>query len=280
MSFYSYKQQYTFGFKEINLHDLTFATSSTKFYLGEECGAKANLSASTNDSTHTKPIDLKGDKQMFALKALLDLKVIKDAPLKTGGTCAVVTLTPTVTTAGTGTATVTLAGIEYEVALTSSESTATKVVTALKGALDPAGWTLSGTSTLIATQNSADGYTYSASDWGFAFVGTGSADVSGTWASTTSGVAPSDDTTQLDVEIWTADEDSSNADQYDSGTAHKICTIHKRFCDLVSSIEPVAQITMPKETGRFVWAVLCLPAIVSSTNPASGKILVHFDVNY
>lgn len=178
--------QYTFGLKTIPYSDIT----SSAIYYGNAVGGKA----SAGDAG---AIDFKAEKQMFSLKARFNIHVLEDVkPIDNGGTKGVVTITPTVTTAGAGVATVKVEGKAYDVDIAATDSTATKVCDAIREALNAdsdfkaSNWTTGGTSTLVLTQKVADGYTYASADFACTFVASASGVVSFASASTTSSVLP------------------------------------------------------------------------------------------
>lgn len=72
-----YKQQYVFGQVPFELDDLDTTTPS-KSYLGSANGGVANLSATTDDSTHTMPIDLKAEKQAHVQKIRVEIRVLEE----------------------------------------------------------------------------------------------------------------------------------------------------------------------------------------------------------
>jgi len=71
-----YKQQYVFGQVPFELKDLD-TTTPAKSYLGSAEGGVANLSATTDDSTHTMPIDLKAERQAHVQKIRVEIRVLE-----------------------------------------------------------------------------------------------------------------------------------------------------------------------------------------------------------
>jgi phage tail sheath gpL-like len=230
--------QYTFGLKAIPYSDVT----NSAIYYGNAAGGKAT-------AADAGAIDLKAEKQMFALKARFNIHVLESfAPVDNGGTKGVVTITPTVTTAGDGKVTITVEGDSYDVDITSSDSTATKVGDTIRAALNAdtdfknSNYTVGGTSTIVFTQKKADGYTYAAGDWGATYTATGSGNVSFAKANTTSSAAPTGYGVTFTIQHCTTA----------TGTFTDLVS-SKIACDaLCAQNTPVYEITVPSNCHRFV----------------------------
>ena len=230
--------QYTFGLKAIPYGDVT----SSAIYYGNAVGGKA----SADDAG---AIDLKAENQMFALKARFNIHVLESfAPVDNGGTKGVVTITPTVTTAGAGKVTIKVEGDSYDVDIAATDSTATKVGDAIRAALNAdsgfkaSNYTVGGTSTIVFTQKVADGYVYSADDWGATYTADDSGVISFAKAKTTDSVLP----TGYGVTFTLQHCKTANGTFTDLVSSKIACEA------LVAQNTPVYEITVPSNCHRFV----------------------------
>ena len=283
MSYYDYKQQYTYGFGPIDLHDLTFATYATKFYLGEAFGAKANLSKTTNDSTHTKPLDHKALKQMFHKKALLDILCLESfAPL---GTQQVVKLTFTNNATSAGKVTIEIKDetpVEVSVA---NGNTPAQIASACKDALGglknwTAGYTASNAYFTLTRKVAAASWTATETDNFNATIT--AATTTGTWAEVTAGVAVEADTTHVfKLDLKSVDNDT-DLDAYIAGTLtlDPIVSIYIKGNQAIPCATPAFESLMPSNVGLKSWFEISMPNISStSTNMTSGKLVIGYDKN-
>lgn len=281
MSYYNYKQQYTYGFKPVDLHDLTFASSATKFFLGENCGAFANLSKDTNDSTHTKPIDLKADKQMFVKKALLDVECLKDFAPR--GVKEVFKLTPTVTTAGAGTIAWKFRGVEQPAIEVTGTDTADTLVAKMVAVFHCDGWVASADTSnhlLLVTAVVADANV--AKDDAketFAYTKSGeTGTITGAWAVKTQGVAPEADNHYVKLDIMSVSTEAELEAYIAGGALVPVASVYLTPAMMVAQSSPVFEITMPSNLKALTWAEISMPN-ASSTNLDAGMFIAHFNPN-
>ena len=247
--------QYTFGLKAIDKNGLT----SGALYFGDAVGGKSTAG-------DAGALDFKAGKQFYYNKARLNLTCFEDVlPLDNGGTKGVVTVTPTVTTAGAGSATVMVEGEEYTVAIAATDSTATKVGDAIRAALNSdrdfklSNWTVGGTSTIVFTQKVADGYTYDANDWDFDFDADSTGVVSFSPASSTSSVAPTAYGTTFTLQ---------HADTK-TGTYTDLVSFKLMHSAMVAQNSPIMEFTVPSTAKQFMRM-----KVQSDANTTSGIVLV------
>lgn len=250
--------QYTFGLKTIPYSEIT----GSAIYYGNAVGGKASAS-------DAGAIDFKAEKQMFSLKARFNIYVLEDVkPLDNGGTKGVVTITPTVTTAGAGSVTIKVEGDSYDVDIASTDSTATKVGDAIREALNAdsdfktSNWTVGGTSTIVFTQKVADGYTYSADDWGATYTADDSGVISFAKVKTTDSALP----TAYGVTFTL--QHCKTVD----GTYEDLISIKVPCEALCAQNTPVIEFTVPSNCHRF--GKLKMQGDASAT---SGALLVAIE---
>lgn len=285
MSYNDYKQQYAYGFAPVALADLgALDSASDKFFLGENFGPKANLSKSTNDSTHTKPIDFKAGKQMFHKKALLDVEVIESiAPL--GHKQSVkLTLSSAVGTAGAHTITIkdeTPVVVEAAASATAAAEAAL-VATALAGLKN---WDVSYTATnayvTLTRKVAAENWTYSDTTK-FKFETTAGTQT-GAWSQPEgeTGVAPNADAHSVLLEFKSVNtEDDIDAYVAGSLTVDPDMAVYVKPGDAVVCNTPYFQSLMPSNTKRFSWVEISCPySATSSITFTAGKLLIHCNPN-
>jgi hypothetical protein len=281
-----YKQQYAFGFAPISLADLgAISSSSTKFFLGEACGAKANLSKVTgdNDSTHTKPIDFKAPKQMFHKKALLDVEVIESiAPMGAKQT-ATLTFTGTKATAA-GSYTIAIKdedGVTVTVAEDDTPSDiAAAVVTALGGLKAWVASAAAGVVTITKKVESAN-ITVNSDNFGFTGSATGISVTSSGFVAGTTGVAPEADPHVIKLDFFSADADAVAAyvDNSFSGLTPDH-TVYVKPGEAIVCNTPYFQSLMASLTKQYAWVELSVPyAGTASITYTAGKLLIHCNPN-
>lgn len=279
-----YKQQYAFGFGPVALADLgAISSSSTKFFLGEAFGAKANLSKVTgdNDATHTKPIDFKAPKQMFHKKAMLDVEVIESiAPM---GTKQVVTLTISSAAASDGKHTITIkdeSPVEVTIADdTTAAQAAAAVATALAGLKYWDAANASGQATVVLTKK-VEGANITVNSTNFKFETTVTTQT-GSFGSTTAGVAPEADPHYIKLDFFSADADALAAyvDNSFSGLTPDH-TVYVKPGEAIVCNTPYFQSLMASLTKQYAWVELSVPyAGTASITYTSGKLLIHANPN-
>lgn len=279
MSYNDYKQQYAYGFAPVALSDLgALSSAATKFFLGENFGPKANLSKTTNDSTHTKPICFKADKQMFHMKALLDIEVIESIePL---GTKQVVTLTLASAAGSAGKHTISIKGespVEVEIAnSTTAANAAAAVASALAGLVN---WDVSVSSAVITLTKKVAGANWTVTDTSNFKFETTVTTQTGTFASSTPGVAPEADGHYIKLDFYSADE--AGLDAYiGGGTLTADMTVYVKPGDAVVCNTPYFQSLMPSNTKEYSWVEISCPyAATASITFTSGKLLIHMNPN-
>ena len=283
MSYNDYKQQYAYGFAPVALSDLgALSSGSTKFYLGENCGPKANLSSSTNDSTHTMPLCFKANKQMFHKKAILDVEVIESmAPL---GVKQVVTLTISNAAASDGKDTITIrdeSPVEVSIADdTTAAQAAAAIATALAGLKNWTAVNTAGQATVVLTRKvEAENWTYSDTD-NFKFETTVTTQT-GAFSSTTSGVAPEADGHYIKLDFMSvATKDELDAYIATTLTVVPDMTVYVKPGEAVVCNTPYFQGLMPSNTKEFSWVEISCPyASTASITFTGGKLLIHCNPN-
>jgi len=280
-----YKQQYAYGFGPVALSDFgAISSSSTKFFLGENYGPKANLSKATgdNDSTHTKPIDFKAAKQMFHKKAMLDIEVLESIePL---GVKQVVKITFSGTAGAAGSVTLQPYG-EDEVTVTiANGNTATQsgdAVVAACGALKH--WGVSNSSGVVSftAKLPAANITVNATNFPLTADLTTQSISSSAFVSVTSGVAPEADGHYLKLDFMSADADELAAyvDNSFSGLVPD-ATVYVKPGDAIVDNTPYFQSLMPSNTKEYSWVEISCPyAGTASITFTSGAILAHINPN-
>ena len=247
--------QYTFGLKAIDKDGLT---SSAK-YFGDAVGGKS----SADDAG---ALDFKAGKQFYYNKARLNVTCFEDVqPVDNGGTKGVITVTPTVTTAGAGSLALKVEGESFTVAIEASDSTATKVGDKVRAALSASSafkdsnWTVGGTSTIVFTQKVADGYDYSSTDWAFTFTADSTGVITFSPAESTSSAVPTEYGTTFTLQ---------HADSK-TGTYTDLVSFKLMHSALVAQNTPVMEFTVPSSCKQF----LKLKA-QSDANTTSGIVLV------
>ena len=284
MSYYDYKQQYAYGFGPVALSDLgALSSGSTKFYLGENYGPKANLSASTNDSTHTKPIDFKANKQMFSKKARLDIEVIESfAPI---GAKQTVTLTFTGTKA-------TAAG-SYEISIKDEDSAtvtvaendtptdiASAVVTAL-GALKAWVATSAAGVVTLTKKIEEENITVNSTNFGITGSATGISITSSGFVAGTTGVAPEADGHYIKLDFMSV-ANATDLAAYIATTLTVIpdMTVYVKPSEAVVCNTPYFQSLMPSNTKEYSWVEISCPyASTASVTFTGGKLVIHVNPN-
>jgi len=285
MAHNDYKQQYAFGFAPVALADLgAISSSSTKFFLGEAFGAKANLSKVTgdNDSTHTKPIDFKAPKQMFHKKALLDVEVIESiAPM---GTKQVVKITFTGTAGAAGSVTLKPYG-EDEITVTIANSntasqSATAVATACAGLKN---WDVAADSGVVnfTAKMEAANITVNATNFPLSASLTTQAITGSAFVSVTAGVAPEADPHVIKLDFFSADADAI-ADYVDNSFSGLTPdhTVYVKPGEAIVCNTPYFQSLMASMTKQYAWVELSVPyAGTESITYTAGKLLIHCNPN-
>lgn len=285
MAYNDYKQQYAFGFEPVSLSALgAISSASTKFFLGEACGAKANLSKVTgdNDSTHTKPIDFKAAKQMFHKKALLDIEVIESiAPC---GTKQVVKITFSGTAGAAGSVKLQPYG-EDEVTVTiANGNTATQsgdaVVAACAGLKH---WDVANSSGVVSFTKKieAANITVNATNFPLTASLTTQSVSGGAFASVTAGVAPEADPHVIKLDFFSADADAvaSYVDNSFAGLTPDH-TVYVKPGEAIVCNTPYFQSLMASLTKQYAWVELSVPyAGTASITYTSGKLLIHCNPN-
>jgi len=285
MAYNDYKQQYAYGFAPVALSDLgAISSSSTKFFLGEAFGAKANLSKVTgdNDSTHTKPIDFKAAKQMFHKKALLDVEVIESiAPM---GTKQVVKITFTGNAGAAGSVELTPYGEEKVTVTIADENTPTQSAAAVVTACaNLKNWDVAndaGVVTFTAKKEAAN-ITVNATNFPLTASLTTQAITSGAFVSVTAGVAPEADPHVIKLDFFSADEDAVAAyvDNTFSGLTPDM-TVYVKPGEAIVCNTPYFQSLMASLTKQYAWVELSVPyAGTASITYTAGKLLIHCNPN-
>ena len=257
MAYNDYKQQYAFGFAPVALADLgAISSSSTKFFLGEAFGAKANLSKVTgdNDSTHTKPIDFKAPKQMFHKKALLDVEVIESiAPM---GAKQTVTLTFSGTASADGSYTIAIKDEDSVTVTTADEDTAAQVAGKVKAAL--AGlknWDASVASAVVTLTKKIESANITVNSTNFGITGstTGISITSSGFVAGTTGVAPEADAHVIKLDFFSADADAI-ADYVDNSFAGLTPdhTVYVKPGEAIVCNTPYFQSLMASNTKQYI----------------------------
>ncbi len=285
MGYTNYKQQFTFGFKEIDLGaTLPFSSSSTKYYLGEAVGAVANLSATTNDSTHTKPIDVKNNGIMFARKAILDIMAFES--LAPAGTKQVVTITLSGTAVADGSISVGIVGESSVATLTvdvTDMSTHTDIADALATAINSAFTTWSATASsgvvTLTRKKALANVTVNSTNFDIDKTGLTSLTV-GDATSSTAGVTPEADTTHVvKFDICSAKDSTELTAIVGGGTYVPIASLYVTPNMFEAQSEAIQQILMPKNVGQYVWVEMSMPNIASNTQMTAGICMVRFNPN-
>lgn len=276
-----YKQQYAYGFQPVALADLgALSSGSTKFFLGENCGPKANLSKTTNDATHTKPISFKAGKQMFHKKALLDVEVIESvAPL---GAKQVVKITFTGTAGADGSVKLQPYGEEEITVAIENGNTAAESAAAVAAACQGLKkWTVasdSGVVTFTAKMEAAN-ITVNATNFPLTATLTTQAITSSAFVSVTAGVAPEADGHYIKLDFMSADEDELDA-YIGGGSIVPDMTVYVKPGDAVVCNTPYFQSLMPSNTKEYSWVEISCPyAGTASITFTSGKLLIHCNPN-
>ena len=285
MSYFDYKQQYTYGFGPIDFSQLTFATYETKFYLGEAVGAKANLSKTSNESTYTKPLDHKALKQMFHKKALLDFLCLESfAPL---GRAQTVKLTISSTAGSAGKHTITIKDetpVEVDIAnSTTAAAAAAAIASALAGLKNwNVAYTASNAYVELTRKEASANWTYSDTTK-FKFETTVTTQT-GAWSQpdNKTGIAVEADTTHVfRFDLKSVDNDT-DLDAYIAGTLtlDPIVSIYIKGNQALPCATPAFESLMPSNVGLKSWFEVSMPNISStSTTMTSGKMVVGYDKN-
>lgn len=288
MSYNDYKQQYAYGFAPVALNDLgALSSSSTKFYLGEAFGPKANLSKTTNDLTHTKPLDFKAAKQMFYKKAVLDIEVIESiAPL---GTKQTLTIAYNGTAGAAGSSVWHIWGESPVTVSIESGTTATNAgkaaVAALAGLVN---WTASESSGTVTLTRKVEAANITATDttkFSVTDISSttqtlgGQTSGSASFTAGTTGVAPEADAHNIKLDFYSADE--AGLDAYIAGgNLDPDMTVFVKSGEAVVCNTPYFQSLMPSDTKEFSWVEISCPyAGTASITFTSGKLLIHCNPN-